>query len=202
MESREHRERDERLVQISELVREYRDTINGLTADNVRSLCDIAYSLEKAEQVFITGNGGSAATAIHFASDLRAVSIKAVSLCENVAVLTRLANDESYGKVFIRQLQELNFGVGLTQRDVLVLISASGDSTNIIEAASYARMIGAVVIGLIGFGGGKLKELCDFDITLESRDYGVVEGLHSCFCHIIPQVVKEIREANEKTATA
>lgn len=202
MESGEHRERDERLVQVSGLIYGYQYAINGLDADSVRSLCDIAFGLKKAEHVFIAGNGGSAATAIHFASDLRAVGVKAISLCENISVLTRLANDKSYEGVFYFQLKELNFEVGLTQRDVLVLISASGDSGNIIEAATYAKSIDAVVIGLIGFGGGKLKGLCDFDITLESHDYGVVEGLHSCFCHIIPEVVKEIRSANEKTANA
>lgn len=190
MDTGEHREGNERLVQISKLIRDYRDTL-GLTAETC--MLDIVNVLALASRVFIAGNGGSASTAIHFASDLRAVGVTAISLCENISVITRIANDESYSEVFACQLREFNLG----ETDALVLISVSGNSTNIREAAVWAQGAKAIVIGFIGSGGGKLERMCDYHITLESRDFGVVEGLHSCFCHMISQMIKGTENAHE-----
>ena len=193
MDPGKHRERDKRLVQISlQMISDYRD---ALGSSIVSRLLHVSYLLGQVEKVYIAGNGGSAATAIHFASDLRAAGVQAISLCENISVITRIANDQGYAKVFIRQLQEL----GLGARDALVLISVSGNSTNIIEAAFFAKNSGTAVIGLIGFAGGRLNILCDYGITLESHDYGLVEGIHSCFCHMIPQLIKDIRSDHGET---
>lgn len=186
--------RDEKLVRISQLIDEYREVFAGRLVPFVDGLYNIVEVLDHANLVFVAGNGGSAATAIHLASDLRDAGVLATSLCENISVVTRLANDTDYAEVFSRQLLEREMG----EDDALVLITGSGNSPNILRAAETGQRMGMAVIGLIGFGGGNLKSLCDYDITLESRNYGVVEGVHSCFCHIIPQVIKEIRSGHGK----
>jgi len=139
--------------------------------------------------VFIIGNGGSAATASHMVNDLglgvRAhiePSLKAFSLTDNVAVLTALANDVGYEQIFLRQLQ-LYFRPG----DKLLVISASGNSPNLIVAAEWVRKQGGKVIGLLGFDGGKLKGICDVPlvITTPKGEYGPVEDVHMMLDHLI-----------------
>lgn len=181
--------RDERMVQISSIVTGYYKAALEQFPPDEKFLA-VAEALLRASRVFIAGNGGSAATAIHFASDLRAVEVRAISLCENISVLTRVGNDDGYEKVFMEQLVEFK----PTASDVVFLISVSGKSANVLIAANFAKGIGTPVIGLIGSGGGLLKQYCEIDITLDERDFGIVEGLHSCFCHIIPQLILYLLE--------
>lgn len=142
--------------------------------------------INKDKRIFIMGNGGSAATGNHFACDLQKIGLRAISLCANVAILTRLSNDHGYGAVFSTYLREEYLQAGET----VIVISGSGDSPNILKATEYAKEQGAVTLALIGFGGGKLKELAYYSIILSSHDYGEVEGVHSCLCHIIPHLLK------------
>ena len=180
------------------VVQEY---INGLIQcleylpqQNLEQIANIIVEAwRKGKCVFIMGNGGSATTAMHFARDLKigvAVTgkphVRAVSLTDNVAVITALANDTSYSSIFKEQL------VGqLEEGDVVIGISASGNSANVIKAIEYARKSGATTIGLIGFEGGKLKELVDSSVTLSNKDYGQVEDIHLSLAHIISYLVKE-----------
>ena len=144
------------------------------------------------KRVFM-GNGGSATTASHFARDISigtAVKgkprLRAISLADNVAVITSLANDIDYGAIFKEQL------IGqLDEDDVVIGISASGNSPNVLEAVKYARNVGAVTVGFIGFGGGKLKDLVDKSIVLSSHDYGQVEDTHLVLDHIFTCLIKE-----------
>ena len=139
--------------------------------------------------VYIAGNGGSAATASHWANDLgktiKASSrafMRVISLSDNVPWLTALANDEGYERVFSGQLE--NFaGPG----DLFFVISASGNSQNLIEAVELARERGVVTIGLLGFDGGVLKGLVDEYLWLptEQGEYGLVESGHSVVCDIL-----------------
>lgn len=153
---------------------------------------------ENGKQVFVFGNGGSASTASHFARDLRigtAVDgkprLQATSLTDNVAMLTALANDIDYESIFKEQL------VGLLRKgDVVIGISASGNSPNVLRAVEFARERGAVAIGLIGFGGGRLKKIVHRSITLSSMDYGQVEDTHLVLAHIISYLIRE-RIAND-----
>ena len=148
---------------------------------------------KKGKRIFIMGNGGSASTASHFARDLAigaAVKgkprLRAISLTDNVATLTALANDIDYSSIFEQQL------VGQVEEgDVAIGISASGNSPNVLKAIEFARKNGALTIGFIGFGGGKLKELAHKCIVLSSKDYGQVEDAHLCLAHIISYLVKE-----------
>lgn len=139
--------------------------------------------------IFIVGNGGSAATAAHFANDLSigarvagAKPIRALSLVDNVASLTALANDRCYERVFVDQLEVL-FRPG----DVLLAISASGNSANVVGAVNFVNAHDGTTIGLVGFDGGRLKALCHHVIHVETAvgEYGPVEDLHLMVTHLL-----------------
>jgi D-sedoheptulose 7-phosphate isomerase len=144
-----------------------------------------AYSHQK--QVFVVGNGGSAATASHLACDLGKNTIspnlrrfRILSLNDNVPLLTALANDVGYERVFSEQLVNL-----IRPGDVLVVLSGSGSSPNIVEAARYARQRAATVVALLGFDGGETLELADEHVLVPSEDYGLVEDVHMILAHVL-----------------
>lgn len=140
--------------------------------------------------VFVAGNGGSAATASHLATDLalRAgrgeVRIRATCLGQNVALLTAVANDLGYERVFAEPLSWQG-----TAGDIVVLLSASGNSRNVIEAAHLARSRNMTVIGLCGFAGGQLATLCDVAIVVDASAVEVVEDVHAVIAHAIARDV-------------
>ena len=168
--------------------------LEELSRQNVEEVADIIFGAwKKGKRIFIMGNGGSATTASHFARDLQigaAVKgkprVQAVSLTDNVALMTALANDIDYSSIFEEQL------VGqLGEGDVVVGISASGNSANVLKAIEYARKNGAMTIGFIGFGGGKLKGLTCKSIVLSSKDYRQVEDIHLSLAHIVSYLIRE-----------
>jgi len=145
--------------------------------------------------VFVAGNGGSAATASHFVNDLgkgtKHLGCKrmcAMSLSDNVSCLTALANDEGYEHIFSGQLE--NFA---QPGDVLVVISASGNSANLVQAVELAKARRLITIGLLGFDGGVLKDKLDECLSLptEKGEYGLVESGHDLLCHILATCLME-----------
>jgi len=152
----------------------------------------VAGLFEQARQdgrtIFFLGNGGSAATASHFVCDLGKGTktgsrpFKAVGFADNVATMTAYANDEAYERVFSRQLE--NF---LEAGDLVVCISASGNSPNLIQALKLARERQAVTISLLGFDGGAMKALSDHVVLVATAkgEYGPVEDIHMILDHII-----------------
>jgi D-sedoheptulose 7-phosphate isomerase len=139
-------------------------------------------------RIFFLGNGGSAATASHFVNDITigtratAPPFRACSLADNYSTMTAIANDFGYDQVFSRQLEtQLNGG------DVVVAISASGNSHNILEAVRFAKAHGATVVGLTGFDGGALKELADISVHVPAGqgEYGPVEDGHMILDHVV-----------------
>ena len=146
--------------------------------------------------IYFIGNGGSAATASHFASDFLGANVKcglnppyrAVSLCDNTAVLTAFGNDFGYGRVFLHQLQSLMSG-----GDIVVAISASGNSPNLIEAVEWANQNGGRTFALVGFDGGRLKNLAAdcFHCPTGKGEYGPVEDVHLIVHHMINLFVLE-----------
>ena len=179
---------------IGDYVKGLQSCLDELSRQDIEGIADMIFeAYQKDKRVFIMGNGGSATTACHFARDLQigtAVEgkprIRATSLADNVAVITSLANDIDYSSIFKEQLiGQVNEG------DVVIGISASGNSPNVLKAIEFARSQGAVTVGLIGFGGGKLKELIHKCIVLSSKDYGQVEDAHLILEHIISYLVKE-----------
>lgn len=175
------------------LIEDYIKSLHQISGEDIKGMLQL---INKDKRIFIMGNGGSAATGNHFANDLQAIGMRATSLCANIAILTRLSNDYSYSEVFSAYLREEY----LQAWETVIAISGSGNSSNILKAIEYAKEQGAVTLALIGFGGGKLKALADYSIILSSQDYGEVEGVHSCLCHIIPHLIK--KEAEEWKTSA
>ncbi len=139
--------------------------------------------------VFVIGNGGSAATASHMANDLgfgvrRHVKqpLKVLSLTDNLSTMTALANDVGYEQVFVRQLQ-----LYAKPKDVLIVISASGNSKNLLEAARWFKRSKGTVLGLLGFDGGKLLKLCAAAVVVRTPvgEYGPVEDVHMILDHLL-----------------
>jgi len=143
---------------------------------------------KEKKTVFFIGNGGSAATASHFMNDLAVgtrtpeLPFKAMSLTDNNAVMTCIANDWGYDKVFVKQLEPQ-----MQSGDALVALSASGNSPNIIEAIHFAKKLGCTIVGISGFDGGKLKELSDIKLHVQTAkgEYGPVEDLHMVIDHLV-----------------
>ncbi|HVS06611.1 MAG TPA: SIS domain-containing protein [Candidatus Dormibacteraeota bacterium] len=158
-------------------------------AEMERVVAIILDAYRRNKHVYIVGNGGSAATATHFACDLSKATIvegrarlRVTSLTDNVALLTAWANDTSYENVFAEQLYNL-----LNTGDVVIAISASGNSPNVLAAIDAARARGATTVGLVGFAGGSLKDAADAAIHVESNSYGVVEDCHLVLEHAITE---------------
>ena len=152
--------------------------------------------------VFVVGNGGSAATASHFACDLAKgtrrdgpPTFHVVSLTDNVPLLTAWANDNGYDRVFAEQLQTLAH-----PGDVLVVISASGNSPNVIAAVETARTRGMGVVGLTGRSGGCLAKLVDVVVYVPSDRIEVVEDAHLVAAHSLCVTVRERLAAGETPA--
>ena len=150
-----------------------------------------AYGSDK--QIFTAGNGGSAALAVHLAADFGKNVAgpgdrqpRILSLCCNTSTITALGNDCGYENIFSYQLRSL-----MNADDLVVLISSSGNSPNVIKAAEFARSGGAKVLGMTGFNGGKLKELSDISLHIPCNVYELVEDAHSFFSHAIVHACKK-----------
>jgi D-sedoheptulose 7-phosphate isomerase len=144
-----------------------------------------AYRNDK--QVFTIGNGGSSSTASHMAADLAKNTIgpnmkrfRISSLSDNTPILTALANDLGYENVFYEQLVDV-----ICAGDLLIVVSASGNSANILKAIDYAQRQSAEVVGLLGFDGGEAARLVDIPIVVRSDHYGIVEDVHLAINHIL-----------------
>ena len=143
---------------------------------------------ESGATIFFIGNGGSASTASHFANDLAFGTheyekpFKAISFTDNVSVLTALGNDYGYGEIFVRQLK-----VYAEKGDVVVGISASGNSQNLINAFNYAKSSGIKTMALTAFDGGRMKVIADncIHIPTEDKEYGPAEDVHMILDHLI-----------------
>jgi D-sedoheptulose 7-phosphate isomerase len=163
-----------------------------LAGIDARSMAAFARALldarERRSRIFFIGNGGSAATAGHFANDIAIgcrsweKPFRAISLVDNSAVLTALANDYGYDEVFTRQLQSQ-----MVAGDVVVAISASGNSPNILRAIEYANGNDAVTVGITGFEGGSLKELAQISVHVPTGvgEYGPAEDAHMVIDHLL-----------------
>ncbi|MEH3148687.1 MAG: SIS domain-containing protein [Methylobacterium frigidaeris] len=137
--------------------------------------------------VITLGNGGSAITAQHFVTDWNkgifaatGRSFRGRTLMDNVGVMTAWSNDRSYDDVFIEQLRNL-----ARPNDLVVAISGSGNSENVVRAVGYANSIGCTTIGLCGYSGGRLKDMVRYPVWVPVDDMQVVEDVHAMFGHIV-----------------
>jgi D-sedoheptulose 7-phosphate isomerase len=196
-------------VELKDFVKEYLSgsirCLSCVSFDEVKNIVDLIWETYKHNKtIFIFGNGGSASIATHFASDLNSTTIghhkdfkgrrfKAISLTTNVSELTAWANDAGYEKIFSGPLENL---VG--EGDLVIGISSSGNSPNVVEAVKLARNKRAKSIGLTGMGGGKLKEVADVSLVVDSNHYGQIEGIHSVLTHLITfYLAKKMGEVSE-----
>jgi len=153
---------------------------------------ELATAWSRGSALYVAGNGGSAATASHWVTDLTKGTLdaptpfRAWSLCENTSLLTALANDEGYEEVFTTQLAGL-----LKEGDVLVVISVSGNSPNLVRAVKLANARGAMTIGLLGWDGGLLRDAVSECLVLPGPrgEYGLIEAGHSIVCDALTRMV-------------
>jgi len=159
----------------------------------VAAVAAVVQVLERTRQdegtVFLMGNGGSSATALHLANDLAAATarqppvLRTHCLNGNMSTFSALANDTGYHNVFAGQLG------GLRPRDLVLVISASGNSENCVRAVGRAREVGACTVGLLGFDGGRLATACEVVVHVPRHDYLTVEDAHGVVCHAIARAM-------------
>ncbi|MGA2667560.1 MAG: SIS domain-containing protein [Ignavibacteria bacterium] len=176
------------------------NTLAGIDSDEIDKLIELlvgAYYTEKL--IFIIGNGGSAANASHFAQDLakgtrtskeQPLRLKALSLTDNSPFITAQGNDEGYESIFEQQLRTF-----AKPGDLLIAISGSGNSPNIIKAVEWANANKLTTIGITAFDGGKLKKLSNYSVNVALNDMCTSESIHSVIFHY---VILEIRERLNK----
>jgi len=171
------------------------EVFKGLDLGAIQAAAEILEEARKnGKHIFFMGNGGSAATASHFTNDLGKgarvegkAPFKAIGLADNVSLITALANDCGYENIFVEQLKNI-----LNKGDVVVGISASGNSPNLVKAMEYANEKGAVTVGLTGFSGGKMREIAKHCIHVDTPkgEYGPVEDVHIILDHLITTFLK------------
>jgi D-sedoheptulose 7-phosphate isomerase len=165
----------------------------------VLSLLEEAYY--NGHRIFIMGNGGSAATASHFALDLAKNTImpgeprlKAISLTDHVPLITAWSNDTAYEHIFTEQLANM-----IEPGDVAIGISSSGNSPNVINALRLAKEVGASTIGLLGAKGGKIKEMVDAYVLAPGQNIEQEEDAHMILAHIITRHMRDVVRSRSQT---
>lgn len=171
------------------------ELLDNIQLKEVEKIIDIFLDAkENGKKIFFIGNGGSASTSSHFTEDLAMgtyvegkKSFKAFSLTDNTAYITALGNDEGYQKSFLGQLRTL-FDPG----DIVLGISASGNSPNVLEALKFANENKGITIGFVGFDGGKMKKICNYVVHIDTKkgEYGCVEDVHLVLVHLICTYLK------------
>lgn len=154
---------------------------------------EILKAFKAGRKLLLCGNGGSAADAQHIAAEFigrfkrERRSLPAIALTTDTSILTALANDYDYGKVFSRQVE----GLG-EKGDVLIAISTSGNSGNVLEAAAQAKKMGVLVVGFTGASGGKLKDVSDLCFIAKSKKTPNIQEMHITALHAISEVVEDV----------
>ena len=167
--------------------------INAFPSAEVENLASILKNLPMKNTLYVIGNGGSATTAAHMVTDLgvgslrRSNPVRCISLVDNFGVMTATSNDLDFSSVFSQQIRLLG-----RKGDVLLCFSASGNSINLINAVEEAKKLDVLTVGITGFDGGHLKELCDISIHTPTKigSYGVVEDIHSTVSHVLTEVIR------------
>lgn len=184
------------MEQIHAYIKSLQETVSQLPVDRIAQAVETLRAARlSGKQVFIMGNGGSASTATHFVCDLakntRHPSLphfRAIGLTDNMAIFSAYANDEGYENVFAAQLANL-----IEPEDIVIAISASGNSMNVLKAVEEARRQNAFTIGFTGFDGGKLGSMVDLHVHVNSQIIEHVEDIHLMLEHMIVTALKDDR---------
>jgi D-sedoheptulose 7-phosphate isomerase len=175
-----------------------------LDYEAMSKIIDMIWDAYKRQvNIYFMGNGGSASIASHLAADIGKNAMtdwndnnedrfRTLALTDNVAWMTALANDVGYENVFVEQLRNL-----ARKGDMIVVISSSGNSPNVVKAAAWAKEHGITVAALVGFEGGKLKEIADVSVWVPAKNYGYVEGLHGDIHHYLVEALKKLKEGEK-----
>ncbi len=183
---------------VNSYLEQLKSTLSDISQDEIWSVIEVLMDAwRNRRQVFLMGNGGSAATASHMANDLNKFTIvegkprfKAIALSDNVPLMTAWANDTTYENLFAEQL--VNF---LHAGDIVIGISCSGNSENVLRAIKIAKEFGAMTVAFTGDTGGKLKDMVDHCIFIPSPHIGHQEDGHMILDHVIASALKEMIEA-------
>lgn len=194
-----------RVTKMVDYTHTLRDVVAALPFDHIQEVVEILQSARlDRRKIYVMGNGGSASTATHFACDLyknvqhpEMPSFLAYSLADNLAAFSAYANDEGYENVFRRTLEN-----SLQPDDVVIAISTSGNSDNVVNAVEFARSQGAVTIGFTGFSGGRLGELVDHEIRVKSEIIEQVEDVHLMLEHMMVTSLKAIQSESDAGESA
>lgn len=183
---------------------EVANTLKAMERDLPLKAQEIVSALVKARdagrRIYICGNGGSASTASHMASDLNkganrkdAPRFKAIALTDNIPAMLAWANDASYDDIFVEQLRN-----HLEKGDIVIGISGSGNSPNVLKAMHYANDNGATTIGLTGFDGGKLAQMAKICYTVPSNCMQQIEDIHLLMEHMLSLILRDSPECAGK----
>ena len=168
------------------------ETIRNIDDHSIAKVVQILlHARNKGTMIFVFGNGGSGATASHFVGDLlKSLSygfekrFRAMCLNDNIPTLSAYSNDVSYDDVFLEQLK--NFA---QEKDVVLGLSGSGNSQNVVKALEYANQIGATTVAISGFDGGKIKQLAQINLHAKINDMDIVENVHLFVLHYIKRIL-------------
>lgn len=170
------------------------DIMESTMLDKLSEVTDVLIDARnKGKMILIMGNGGSASTASHFASDLNKTAIvegerrfKAIALTDNLPLITAWSNDKSYDDVFAEQLENY-----IREDDVVIGISGSGRSKNIIKAIEKSNAHGGLTLGFTGFEGGVLKDVAKVSIIVPSKNMQIIEDVHMLLVHLLSSVIRD-----------
>ncbi|MDH7602486.1 MAG: SIS domain-containing protein [Armatimonadota bacterium] len=179
---------NEKVSIIQNYVKLLKEALQALSEEALLEIADILRRAhQEGKQVFLLGNGGSAANATHIAEDLQkgvkehtGRRFKVLSLADSTPLITAWANDTSYEQIFVEQIESL-----VEPGDVVIAISGSGNSPNVLRAVEKANEMGAVTIGLTGFDGGKLAKTAQKSVVVASDNMQRVEDVHLVIGHIL-----------------
>lgn len=180
---------------LSRYIAAQKNTLDTIPLERVSEIVKrFGDALRNDQQVFVFGNGGSAANASHFVTDLGKGSsdktwrrFRCMSINDNTPWISALGNDYSYDDIFTRQL--MNFA---RKGDIAFIMSVSGNSPNLVKAALWAKENGLLVIALVGGRKGKLAEIADIPVVVDDTHYGRVEDAHMGICHMVAYAFMEI----------
>jgi phosphoheptose isomerase len=192
---------------LKEYAKRYQEGLARVSPEELNRAAKVLVgAIERHAHVYVAGNGGSAAISDHLTCDWQKGTwrptpdttgpcLHVSSLVSNVSLLTAIGNDFGFENVFSSQLEMV-----AKRGDVLVLISSSGNSPNIVRAAEFGKTLGMTTIGLTGFKGGKLNTLCDVRLHVPVENYGIVEDAHQSLMHVLAQFLCVRTTATEHAA--
>jgi D-sedoheptulose 7-phosphate isomerase len=186
--------------QIKQYFEKLQSTITNININEVEICAKVLLdAYENGKQIFICGNGGSASTASHFAADInKGVSyglekrFRVIPLTDNLATISAYTNDIEYDIVFVEQLK--NF---FNNGDILIGISGSGNSKNVLQAIEYVNLNGGITIGWTGFNGGRLKEISQLSVNANIDDMQISEDMHMIFTHLMMKTLRKALTGSE-----